>query len=209
MSSSKIRPQTYAKRYDELKEIHRFTFRKRKNFTPSQKAAITRLHKQHRHQLSQLEIGRGIFKPLKPAKIRALKKAALQEEGFTITNKGIIVKGVRKDLVKKGVQKVRITGKGKNIKVSVSLPSRLEKFFPYVDESEPFPDFVKRLIKKYSPDELLIQNESGRGRDRYTPLAFSRYINRDIQPRIDNFRERYDRNPFVGVWLIWYKHSMH
>ena len=206
-----IRQQTYEKRFDELRSIHQFSFRKRKKFTPAQKAAITRLYKQHRFVLGELDQGRGIFKKATPKQVRALKQSDIRAEGFTVTNRGIVVKGLRADKVRAGKQRVYIRGKGKQTRIDVQLPSRRELFVPYLathnGEPESFPDFVARIIKQYKPDDILIQNENGRGRDRYSPRAFMKYVNRDITPRIADFKARYgvDENPFVGVWLIFYK----
>lgn len=203
----KHRPQTYARKFDELKVLHKFSFRKRKNFTPQQKSAITRLHRQHRQTLKNLREGRGVFKKTTTSQIRGLKRGHIEREGFTVTNKGVYVPGVRSDKVKAKRQRVTIKGKGKKTRIRIQLPSRIEEFYPYEDIGETFMDFVKRLIKTKKPDDLYIQNESGRGKDRYTPRVFMQYIDRDIMPRIETFKRKHgiDRNPFVGVWLIWYK----
>lgn len=202
------RQETYLRWYDEVKQLHKFSFRKRKEFTPAQKTAITRQYRKHRETLEKLSNGRGIFKKTTKSQNRALKRSKIATEGFIVTNQGIYVPGVRTEKVKAGRQKVSIVGKGKSTKVRVQLPARKEEFFPYIEAIHgTFQDFVKYLIKKYKPDDLYIQNESGRGLDRYEPKLFLRYVDRTIEPRIKVFKKRFgiDRNPFTGVWLVWYK----
>lgn len=202
--------ETYLRWYDEVKGIHKFSFARRpKNeFTPQQKAAITRLRRKHRYVLQQMQNDRGVFKKASKGQIRVLKRSGIQNEGFTVTNRGVIVPGVRASKVERKRQRVTIRGKGKQTRIDIKLPAKRELFIPYntwPDES--FPNFCRRIIKKYKPDWVMIQNEVGQGRARYSPRQFLKYIDRDIVPRIEDFQRRYgiDKNPFVGLWLLWGK----
>ena len=202
--------QTYSRWFDELKGIHKFSFRKRKNFTGPQKAAITRKMREYRYILGEMrDHDRGVFKKAKPHQLRKLRESGIANEGFIVTNKGVIFPGVRGEKVKKKRQRVAIKGKGKNIRIEIKLPSKRELYIPY-DEStgETFYEFTKRVIKQYKPHYVMIQNESGRSfRETFTPRMFLRYVSDTIDPRIKEFKSRYgiDKNPFVGIWLLWDK----
>lgn len=200
----------YLSKYDEIKKFHKFTFARRpkKEFTPQQKAAITRAYDRiNKPIIAKLERGRGSFKPIPKNKLNALKRGRIAEEGFIVTNRGIYIPGVD-TTDKKKKHKVRITGKGKNVKVDISLPARREVFFPYDPrEWESFAEFTKDLIKRYKPYQVMIQNDSGRGRWMYEPKLFYQYVTGDILPIIARAKRIYGQQeePFVGAWLIFRK----
>lgn len=196
---SKRRADTYRRWYQEIKDLHGFSFRYRpkSDFTPAQKSAITRKYRELSGIADMLKADRGIFKPAKRSQLRNLKS-----ESFTITNKGVYVPGVRSEEIKKKRQAVRITGKGKNTRINVKLPARKEIFIPYPGE----PNFIawcNEIIERYKPDSIYIMNENGRGKTRWIPRLFERYATRDLIPRINWFTKKYNRIPFVGIWLVY------
>lgn len=210
------RHSTYLKRYDELKLIHKFSFHRRpKNeFTGSQKAAITRLYNEHKTKLKNIREGRGVFKKTTKQQNKQLRKIKIKNEGFGVTNRGMYVPGVRPEDIRKKRHKISLKGEGKSLRVEVQLPSRREEFFPYdepywrqVDFEKPFEAFAEYIIKTKKPDEIMIQNENGRGAYRHGADVAMGYIERDITPRITDFKKKYgqERNPFTGIWCVWYK----
>lgn len=224
----------YKKRFDVISLIHDVGFKPKKkiqkfkgevvrefyDFTPSQKARITRLSSQlddegNRHNSHLYNVARNVtegnatFKKLKKSNKRKTKLKALNENGVFTTNIGIVIFSPGADEIK-----IKRRGKGyiidyvikpvppkeKNVKRAASK-SRHEIFIPiplHIWQSEDLlAIFLADLQQEYKPFRTRLAINGRQGKTSFNPNEIYKYITVNLS------RNFVTDTPYVtGVYLI-------
>jgi len=188
MSIKKITPKQYADRKRSLSKVHGFSFLTRKNFTPQQKASITRQWKKYRRSLTDMALGQAVFIPAKRSQKKNLPH-------LKHSNKGIFLK-------ESNIERARVIGTGQNTRVHISRRHRREIYI-----EKPFDEdvitFSERMRKEYRPDHIAIAVNGSRGFSAYLPDRWKHYISTLIEDIIE--RDGQYPNFFTGIYLIWFR----
>lgn len=185
--------QYYNTRYKKLKQIHKFNFRYRPtgNYTPSQKAALTRVYKKYESHLRQIDKGRATFKVATSSQRKNLSKAV------NSTNKGIIVYGFN-------VNKIRITGKGKKTKLKIKRGRIREEYFNVENEGfDNVSDLTDWVLKVFKPDYITLAVNDYIGTANFSPTAWLNYRAEITEKDIDIRKNYDDKSPFHGIYALW------
>lgn len=176
-----------------LNQYHEFSFkmpRKGKDFTPQQKAAITRKYNQIGRAIKAERTERASFIPYpKGSKLPHI-------EGIK-TNKGIFYKtpGAKAKVVKKGKKKQYI--------IQVEFGKRKDIFYPFpphvINDPDQIKEFVRELVKKYKPKTVHLSVYGWRTKPRYDPEGINFY---QAELTKYNLKEGKTAPKFDGVWLI-------
>ena len=197
------RLETYAKRKQALAAIHDFSFKTRKNFTPAQKAAITRQWKKHQGTLEMLAAGKGVFKKAKKSQLRNLKT-----EDFLTTNKGVFIHAGATRMDKTAPTNVKIRGKGKKTRLEI-ITNRRREVFVQPKPGENFIKFTRRIIKEMKPHQLMLGVGPYKGLNRYDERTMLNYLVDDggvgdiIKAR--NPKGSGTHVPFTGLYLVYWR----
>lgn len=138
-----MRTKNYRDIKKRLNKFTDFSFkmpRKGKDFTPQQKAALTRAWSKHAKDVRKVEAGQAIFKPTTKYTRDTLGK------NYHHTNKGIFVPRANEVNIKKknGKRILEIKrNRGKDIYIKWN-----------VEEFPIFDDFIKMVWKEYKPDAV-------------------------------------------------------
>ena len=132
------RKPNWIKRAARVRVFQSFHFSNRTNFDKSQKAAISRLYADYKRVRTT---------ELHKIKSRSARKA-LRDQGYKVTNKGVIIPALRDTLGKrlKG-QRVRVSERGK---IVISYGKQRGYFFSIIDKKEFLKD-PAAWIKKHRP----------------------------------------------------------
>lgn len=224
----------YKKRFDVISLIHDVGFKPKKKvqkfkgeivrefyeFTPQQKARVTRLssqlddegnrHNSHLYNVARnVEEGNATFKKLRKTKKLKKQLKSLSKSGVFTTNEGVIIFSPGADEIK-----IKRRGKGyiidyvikpvkpkeKNVKRAASK-SRHEIFIPiplYIWQSEDLLSiFISDLEQEYKPYRTRLAINGRQGKEAFVPNEIYLYI-------IDNLAGNFVTNtPYVtGVYLI-------
>jgi len=187
--------ESYRRWYNDLKKIHNFSFRfkPKSDFTPAQKAAITKLHKKHKTKIKHINEGRAVFKPVK----KASQRRQLQQR-FDKTNKGLIIYG-------SNIRKVKIKGKGIKTQLTLIRKSTTEVYHKK-RKNEPITDLINRVIATEKPDHIVLAVNTYRGTRAYTESTFNEYdpellaLEEQIMGR---WNLSYDESPFNGCYAVY------
>ena len=190
----KISAAEYVRRKRILSKYMMFSFRTLKNFTPSQRAAITKGWNKYFKYIRSVEAKTSKFVPVKPTRLRYIKR------DFVHTNKGIFYY----DKTKKYSSKTRVIGKGKNTRLVTYWPHRKEVFVP-LPRGTDFLTFVVGILDSGEKfDEISLAIQGAHGRQRYSPKAMRIYLKRDIENYIKSYGNKNKSHPFNGVYLTKY-----
>lgn len=224
----------YKKRFDVISLIHDVGFKPKKKiqkfkgevirefyeFTPQQKARITRLSSQlndegtrqnsHLYNVARNVIeGNATFKKLRKTKKRKKQLKSLNKSGVFTTNEGVVIFSPGADEIKikrRGKGYIidyiikPVTPKEKNVKRAASK-SRHEIFIPiplHIWQSEDLLSiFLADLQQEYKPFRTRLAINGRQGKEAFVPNEIYLYI-------IDNLAGNFVTNtPYVtGVYLI-------
>lgn len=209
--------------YNDLKPFVNFSFRPKKaGFRPAEKSALTRAWKKYADFSMGVDRGYYAFSKAKPTQLRHLKEAhkplstdatpkkrkKLESNRVIVTNKGVFVPQGKTAKVFdfKDAPTLKVTGRGKNVKIELSLKTRVEVFIPR-HHDETMWECYNRIIFQYPTVTNLYLAVAGRiGLERFDPMAMSRYL-----PELDALdeavkRQGYDAEEvFNGFWIIYMK----
>ena len=225
----------YKKRFDVISLIHDVGFKPKKkiqkfkgevvrefyDFTPAQKAHITRLssqlddegvrHNSHLYNVARnVDEGNATFKKLKKTKKRKTKLKALNKNGIFTTNEGIVIfspgadeikikpRGKKHYIVDYVIKPVK--PKEKNVKRAASK-SRHEIFIPIplnIWQSEDLlAIFLADLEQEYKPFRTRLAINGRQGKTAFNPNEIYKYITVNLS------RNFVTDTPYVtGVYLI-------
>lgn len=182
-----------------LNRYHKFSFntpRKGKDFTPQQKAAITRQMNKLKDQLKKLDSGDYVFIPGKKL-----------EDGVT-TNKGTILHYPKATIKKKKKYKTYkvtpiFTSFGKRREIYLQFPKRVARSLELIEK------FVDHFKKIYKPDYTRWAVKNMKTSHVYDPSVYKLYLSKAIGGK-DFFKESikgkdavvYNDSPYyIGVYM--------
>lgn len=177
----------------QLNKYHKFSFtmpRKGKDFTPQQKAAITR-------QFNKLQTGIKAEYQERATFIKYPKGSRLPHIEGIRTNTGIFYKSPGAK-----VTTIRERGKKKYV-VKVEYKKRRDMFIPFpphiINDPEQIKEYVLMLVKKYKPKSTHLSVYGYRTKPRYDPQAMNFY-----QEQLTKFNFEHGKTAprFDGVFLI-------
>lgn len=203
--------------YRELKKIlnayHKFSFnmpRKGKDFTPQQKASITRTFNKYKDLINSNRRDNNTFIPFP-------KGDRLRDVDGVRTNKGLFYKVPHATLTKTRTK----TGRVKHL-VKVEFKKVRELFLPFPDfikiDLELIKDWVDAKAQKLKPDYIMWSVNGHRATSRYDPDLFNLYITSmdsatDLPERLeekatlagDAFYGAQEKGQTIynGVWFGW------
>ncbi len=172
-----------------LNKYHKFSFptpRKGKDFTPQQKAAISRLHNKIYPALKSVNKETNGWLPIKRAD---LKKLGPNFDYRVKTNKGVFTKFPNPVLYK--------NKSGKKLYVGTTFLRRKEIYFPFPEGVVlmwQIEEYVDGLVATHKPDYIRWSVNGYRGSALYDPDTFSLYASQFDETEDEDFY-------FNGVFL--------
>lgn len=220
MSRTKKTAQQYEAIYNDLKRFYRFKFKiKKGGFKPTEKSLLSRLDKQLSIYTEGYEQDTYTFVAGNKSQIRALKQiyhkhgpSALGKEQpknkMVVTNKGVFIpQGKTKAQVDYAIAKPNIVGKGKNTRIRVDTPTRVEEFIPR-RHGETLIDTYARIKREYpNVQQLYLDVRGHKGVTRYDPVSFYRYVSETVASIEQDIEddEYNSEDVFTGFWILYWK----
>lgn len=170
---------------------------KNKDFTPQQKAAITKQFNKLKDFNASIAKEKAGFLPLSKKELKNLPE---NFDYLEKTNKGIITKFAAPRKVKT---------KSGDLIVETKIGVRVERFYPFdpdLNTMNKIKDHVNKLIKKHKPDYVRWSVKGYRGGEFFSPETFNNYAVDfgDALKRTKGAEERFSRETFFnGVFLGW------
>jgi hypothetical protein len=169
---------------------------KNKDFTPQQKAAITKQYNKIKDLTKSVAKEKAGFLKLSPKELKNLPE---NFDYVAKTNLGIFTKFATPKKVK--------NKKGELI-VETKIGVRVERFFPFdktLNTMQKIGDYVKILQKKYKPDYIRWSVNGYRGGEFFSPETFNNYVQEYGDAIITKKQEKkFSENRFFnGVFLGW------
>ena len=215
----------YQQLHKLLSEIHRFSFRATKNFTPQQKASITRTYQKNYKLFKAIEVAAHNRKPYYfiPADRKTIRRYSSK---FKTTNKGILLPGPydQIEIPKSRKKAVDMARRYSNLvplkegaidkKLLEQLSQRSLIFTRYKDyhsifiplhKGELLPDLVDKVWRAFNPNYVNMAVAGHRANQSMDKGSWEKY-----QETIVYLHDKADENGdagdsiFNGVWAVWY-----
>lgn len=183
-----------------LNKYHSFSFkmpRKGKDFTPQQKAAITKQFNKVKEYSKSVAKEKAGFLPLSKKELKNLPE---NFDYLEKTNKGVFTKFANPE---------KVSTKDGALIVKTRVGVRVERFFPFppdLNTMEKIRVYVNKLIKKYKPDYVRWSVKGYRGGEFFSPETFNNYAAEfgDAINSRKGAKERFAKETFFnGVFLGW------